>query len=119
MYRTSELRECGGMSVRVYLASIMICSVILSLDPNSDLHLFCLYYVFIPRINAHLEAWKVAWIKHPMRSEHNLTPEQLWTAGLNSIAGSSSRIASEVIDNMTEVKRKYYHKYLSNIMHHN
>ena len=46
------------------------------LDPNNDLHLFCLHYVFIPRINAHLDAWKVAWIKHPMRSEHNLSPEQ-------------------------------------------
>ena len=69
------------------------------LDPNNDLHLFCLHYVFIdiPRINAHLDAWKVAWIKHPMRSEHNLSPEQLWTAGLNSMAGSSSRIASEVL----------------------
>ena len=74
------------------------------LDPNNDLHLFCLHYVFIPHINAHLDAWKVAWIKHPMRSEHNLSPEQLWTAGLNSMAGSSSRIASEVFENMSEVR---------------
>ena len=74
------------------------------LDPNNVLHLFCLHYVFIPRINAHLDTWKVAWIKHPMRSEHNLSPEQLWTAGLNSMAGSSSRIASEVFENMSEVR---------------
>ena len=39
-----------------------------------------------------------------MRSEHNLSPEQLWTAGLNSMAGSSSRIASEVFENMSEVR---------------
>ena len=58
------------------------------LDPNSDLYLFCLHYVFIPRINTHLQACKSAWIRHPMRSEHNLSPEQLWTAGLQSIAGS-------------------------------
>ena len=73
------------------------------LDPNSDLHLFCLYYVFIPRINAHLKAWKDAWIKHPMRSENNLSPEQLWTAGLQGIAGSSSCIASEVFGSVSEV----------------
>ncbi len=44
------------------------------LDPNSDLHLFCLHYVFLPRIKAHLEAWKDAWVKHPMRSEHIIFP---------------------------------------------
>ena len=65
------------------------------LDPNNDLYLFCLHYVYTPRINTHLRAWKDAWIKHPMRSEHNLSPEQLWTAGLQSIAGTSSQIARD------------------------
>ena len=73
------------------------------LDPNSDIELFCLHYVFIPRINTHLQAWKEAWVKHPMRSEHNLSPEQLWTAGLQSIAGSSSDIACEVFETVSEV----------------
>ena len=73
------------------------------LDPNNDLYLFCLHYVYIPRINTHLQAWKDAWIKHPMRSEHNLSPEQLWTAGLQSIAGSSSQIARKVFETVSEV----------------
>lgn len=73
------------------------------LDPNSDLYLFCLHYVYIPRINAHLQAWKAAWIKHPLSSEHNLSPEQLWTAGLQSIAGSSSHIAREMFETVLEV----------------
>ena len=55
------------------------------LDPDNDLYLFCLHNVFIPRINRHLNLWKEAWVRHPMRSEHNLSPEQLWTAGLLSI----------------------------------
>lgn len=74
------------------------------LDPNDELQLFCLHYVFLPRIRAHLQAWKDAWIKHPMRSEHNLSPEQLWTAGMQSIAGCSSLIANEVFGDISEVR---------------
>ena len=47
---------------------------------------------------------KEAWAKHPMRSEHNLSPEQLWTSGLQRIAGSSSHIAKEVFENIDEVR---------------
>ena len=74
------------------------------LDPNSDVHLFCLHYVFIPRINAHLQACKDAWVKHPMRSEHNLSPEQLWASDLLRIAGCSSRISTEVFESVSEVR---------------
>ncbi len=47
------------------------------LDPTNELHLFCLHYIFIPRINQHLHEWKQAWIMHPMRSEGQQTPIQL------------------------------------------
>ena len=43
------------------------------LDPNNDIHIFCLRQVFIP--NRQLKQWKQSWVKHvhPMRSEHNRT----------------------------------------------
>ena len=74
------------------------------LDPDNDLHIFCLHMVYISRINRHLKLWKDAWIKHPLRSEHNLTPEQLWTYGLQRIAGSSSTIANELFENLNDVR---------------
>lgn len=73
------------------------------LDPSNALYLFCLHFVYIPRINRHLTSWREAWIKHPMRTEHNLTPEQLWTSGLQRIATSSNHIANEVFENIREV----------------
>ena len=73
------------------------------LDPNNNVHLFCLHYVFIPRINRQLLYWKNSWIKHPMRSEHNLTPQQLWTTGLQRIANSESIIANEVFEDLDNV----------------
>ena len=39
------------------------------LDPNNNLDLFCLHYVFIPCINACLKEWKNAWVKHPLCSK--------------------------------------------------
>lgn len=73
------------------------------LDPNDDIHLYCLHTVYIPRINQHLMMWKEAWAKHPLRSEHNFTPEQLWTAGLLRIAGSDNLIAREVFETLNDV----------------
>ena len=77
------------------------------LDPNNELHLFCLHTVYIPRINRHLQSWREAWAKHPMRSEHNLSPEQLWTSGLQRIATSNSHIANEVFEDIEEVSYLY------------
>lgn len=66
------------------------------LDPNDDIHLWCLHYTFLPIINRHLKNWKNAWIYHPLRSERNATPMQLWIRGLNSIWGNGSTIDREV-----------------------
>ena len=89
--------------VRLYYSLFQYLEEINILDPDNDLHLFCLHYVFIPRINRHLEMWRMAWIKHPLRSEHNMTPEQLWTSGLQAIAFSNSHIANEVFEDLSEV----------------
>ena len=39
------------------------------LCPTNEVQLFCLHYVFLPS-------------NHRLRTEHRLTPEQLWTRGL-------------------------------------
>lgn len=49
------------------------------LDINDDTHLFPLEYIFLPCVNASLEN---AWNNHPLLSEGNLTPNQLWTVRL-------------------------------------
>ena len=52
------------------------------LDVENEYHLFCLHYIFVDRINASLDKFKNAWNCHPLSSEGNLTPTQLWTIGL-------------------------------------
>ena len=52
------------------------------LDPSSDIDMFCLHYVFIPRINQHLELWADGWIRHNLSSARGNTPMQLYIRGL-------------------------------------
>lgn len=51
------------------------------LDPLNEMHLYALHYVFIPRINQALSEFMHGWNHHPIRSAHNKSPHQLFTAG--------------------------------------
>ena len=60
------------------------------LDPSNDTDLFCLHYVYVPRINQLLEEFVNAHNHHSISTENNLTPLQLYNnnehlLGLHSI----------------------------------
>ena len=48
------------------------------LDPLNDTDLFCLHYVFLPRINASLHSFQLAWNNHPLSTENNRSPIQIY-----------------------------------------
>ena len=48
------------------------------LCPTDDVDLFCLHYIFLPRINRALQEYSEAYNHHPVRTEHNWSPYQLW-----------------------------------------
>jgi hypothetical protein len=52
------------------------------LDPLDDIDLLSLHFVFLPRLNQQLESFQAAYCRHRLRTEHNLTPLQLWTKGI-------------------------------------
>lgn len=74
------------------------------LDVLDDVSLFCLHYIFIPRINRHLCEWKQAWIHHPMTSMNSSTPMQLWTQGLLALCGGTHLIGRELFEDLSEVR---------------
>ncbi len=53
-----------------------------SLDPSNTIHLFCAHYVFLPRLQRDLDTFTDAWNDHSIRTEQNLSPNQLWEIGL-------------------------------------
>ena len=57
------------------------------LDPLSEMELYCLHYVYIPRITRALNAFHDGWNNHAITTEHCSTPLQMFTSGV--IASSS------------------------------
>ena len=50
------------------------------LNPDNESDLFSLHYIFLPRINASLSAFKLAWNNHQLSTESNFSPLQMYTA---------------------------------------
>ena len=55
------------------------------LDPVNDLHLLALHHIYLSRINTSLTAFKDGW---SLRTEKNLSPLQLFTAGALKLQNS-------------------------------
>ena len=66
-----------------------------TLHPDNDTDLFCLHYVFIPIINSRLDAFRHAWNHHPLSTEGNHSPVQLYAGGSIGSALFNERIDLE------------------------
>jgi len=53
------------------------------LDPLNEADMFCLHYIFLPRIAKSLKEFQESWYNHPLSTEGNLTPYQLFFEGTN------------------------------------
>ncbi|KAI7790035.1 hypothetical protein IRJ41_000941 [Triplophysa rosa] len=75
------------------------------LEISNFTHLFCCHYVFLPRIQASLNAFRDAWDNHSMRTENNLTPNQLWEVGQyqNPISDPEITLYLTMADNIKEL----------------
>ena len=52
------------------------------LDATNEVHLYCLHLVYIPLINRALQEFKDQWNSHPVSTEENYSPRQLWVQGM-------------------------------------
>ena len=55
------------------------------LDPLNNVHIYCLHYIFIPRIQMALDMYASAWNQHPISVEGNLSSMQLFIKGTQII----------------------------------
>lgn len=67
-----------------------------ALDVDNDTDIFALHYVFLPRINASLQAFQSSWNNHSLSTENNMSPLQLYTA-----YSQGSYLFDEIIDPLT------------------
>ena len=52
------------------------------LDPLDEVHLFSLHHIYIPRINKSLSEFVAQMNNHPISTERNCSPLQLWEQGM-------------------------------------
>ena len=60
------------------------------LDALNDIDLFCLHYVFLPRINKSLKEFQEGWNYHRLSSEGNMSPYQLFFEGRMAMGETSA-----------------------------
>ncbi|KAL6483330.1 hypothetical protein MHYP_G00082020 [Metynnis hypsauchen] len=51
------------------------------LNLSNSPHIFCCHYAFIPCLQAHLDILRDGWDNHPICTEGNHSPNQLWHLG--------------------------------------
>ena len=68
------------------------------LESSNPHHIFAIHYVYVPRINRHLESWRQGYLQHRIRTAGNKSPMQLYILGLLQYR-SSHHVA---IDNLYE-----------------
>ena len=52
-----------------------------SLDPLNAVDMYCLHYIFVPRVNEALSTFMDSWNNHAVSTARNLTPNQLFVQG--------------------------------------
>ena len=68
------------------------------LDPLDEVELWCLHRVYIPRINHSLEELRQQMNNHPVQTEHNMSPNQLFISGILTSESRTRSILKDVID---------------------
>ena len=73
------------------------------LSPTDEVDLFALHYVFLPRINEHLEMFSQAYSRHRIRTEGNHSPIQLWLHGMFTTTDTTAASGVYDYENLTDV----------------
>ena len=67
------------------------------LDPSNEMHLFVLQFVYLDLINNALDQFCSQWNNHPVSTECNFSPQQLWIRGMITQSSLSSTAVQDVV----------------------
>lgn len=73
------------------------------LNPDSEQDLFCLHYIYLPRIQHHLNLFREGYAHHRLRTENNMSPLQLWISGLSVLNNDDSAASDSLNYEMVSV----------------
>ena len=91
-------REVNRVVVSRFLNLFLFLESRGAFDPNNESHLYALHFVFLPLINAALCELSRQWNGHPVTTESNYSPRQLWTQGMLQLRSSELSSVRDVIE---------------------
>ena len=77
------------------------------LESTNIIDLFCLHYIFCPRINHQLSLFVEAWNHHPLRTEGNWTPQQIWVNDMISQDNAENTAVRDIFEEDMQVSDLY------------
>ena len=77
------------------------------LESTNIIDLFCLHYIFCPRINHQLSLFVEAWKHHPLRTEGNWTPQQIWVNDMISQDNAENTAVRDIFEEDMQVSDLY------------
>ena len=75
-----------------------------ALNILAESHLFALHYVFLPCIDQTLTELSQSWNNHPMRTEGNRSPRQLWHSGMCAAINSRYSAIKSAFDDTLDLE---------------
>ena len=74
------------------------------LDPVNEVHLLALHCVYKPRINRAVKSFVQQWNHHPISTEGNRSPYQMWTEGFYNHANSNHGAILDLLQRNEDVR---------------
>ena len=65
---------------------------------TNEVHLYCLQLVYLNLINQALDEFTAEWNSHPVTTERNLSPRQLWVSGMVTLQHSNYTAVQDLVD---------------------
>ncbi len=75
-------RDVNKVVISRFLNIFLYLEYIQWLDPDDEIHLMALHATYIPLINLAVEEFINQWNNHPVSTESNFSPRQLWALGI-------------------------------------
>ena len=99
-------RDCREKVLDKYITTFTYMENHNILDIANDIHLFALHFVFQQRIMNDLKIWQKAHNSHPIRTEKNLTPYQLWLGGSISNQHQQTTAMENIFSKSSDVRKE-------------
>ena len=75
-------RDVNRVVVSRFLNIFLYLESVQWLDPDDEIHLLALHTTYMPIINEAIEQFVNQWNNHPLSTESNFSPRQLWALGM-------------------------------------